>query len=125
MMEMKTHSRIFFVLIMTQPITSKLAVIAERMNEFTRVQNALLLAELRQTSEDVLFHRRLNNELIAQVLNLEQDLRTMEDDNHQLQGQVYALETELLMCREPPASPVPSLADSEMTEIIDLTHEEE
>lgn len=69
---------------MTQPITSKLAVIAERMNEFTRVQNALLLAELRQTSEDVLFHRRLNNELIAQVLNLEQDLRTMEDDNHQV-----------------------------------------
>lgn len=90
---------------MAQPITSKLATVAELMDDFTRLENNALLNNAIEQGRQLgqLLDERstlianLNNAL-ARINELEQDLRTAFDHNERLVEQIYTLEVSILEC---------------------------
>ena len=130
---------------MTQPITSKLAIVANIMDEYTRLENNAHLANaveqgrqisyLTEERSAILFNL---NRALARINELEQDLRMAFDHNERLVEQVYTLEVSILDCpshdfrfasdqeREQwVAAFAPIAAYAPNHEMIDLTSDEE
>ena len=117
-----------------QPITSKLAIVAARMDDFLRQDNArfshanamlgvhyrLLLDELLQAQQAL----RLRD---ARIRELEFDLRSALDHNERLVEFNYVLEVSILDCDHHQHIPHNSVARrlSFESETIDLTSDEE
>jgi len=128
---------------MTQPITSKLAVIAQCMDEYTRLENNAHLANAISQARQIdrLLEERSNlitniNNALSRINDLEEDLRATFDHNERLMEQIYNLEVSILDCpthrfrfatpteRDVFFNPEPVLRAAEF-EVVDLTTDSE
>lgn len=88
-----------------QPITSKLAVVAECMDMFVRLENEALVFSLMEANRQIAelqaqlgTSRQLNNGLLNRVQELSNLFETELDRNERLVNRVVALEQSVLAC---------------------------
>jgi len=122
---------------MAQPITSKLAVVAECMDDFLRLENEALLNSVleqarvvRALEEERTLLIRNVNVAVSRINALEADLESSLDHNERLVEQVYNLETSILECDHHPGREIlftipPPVARRLQFEHVDLTTDEE
>ena len=87
------------------PITSKLAVVAERMDMFVRLENEALVFSLTEANRMIAevqaqldISRQLNNGLLNRVQELSNLFESELDRNERLVNRVVALEQSVLAC---------------------------
>lgn len=88
-----------------QPITSKLALVAERMDMFVRLENEALVFSMEQANRQIAelaaqldTSRHLNNGLLNRVQELSGLFEAELDRNERLVNRVVALEQSVLAC---------------------------
>lgn len=116
---------------MSQPITSKLALVASLMDSFVRSDNEALSVSYSTLSVqyrlllDQVHHERAQLRLAqARIRELEFDLRSALDHNERLVEFNYVLEVSILDCAShPTVNPVARRLDFE--DVIDLTTDED
>lgn len=88
-----------------QPITSKLAVVAECMDMFVRLENEALVFSLMEANRQIAelqaqlgTSRQLNNGLLNRVQELSNLFENELDRNERLVNRVVALEQSVLAC---------------------------